>query len=279
MPALQFPCTIFKTQKQMDDYHASDMRCGDLSAIELKARFSLRDVSTKVNPYTLTKIVIPGVMQPPILDSRTAGEKVTRRECTDILFDEFRRLSRPYAISGPYKELIVEMITHMQKRNGAPFRHPLLDEALREQILTDTSTENSTRLRLANALKDNIDWSNQYYPLVNNDELITAIKRGRLPKFYRFQDNFNGMGITVHDIWATHITIKSLDVNNDRFRAVVHYKTQDHFGLDDEDISKPKFNKFRFFRIWFVLQRYSELGFKPFMTNMEATIEITGSRK
>ncbi|QHM70417.1 DUF3289 family protein [Mixta intestinalis] len=30
MAALQFPCTIFKTQKWMDDYSASDMRCGDL---------------------------------------------------------------------------------------------------------------------------------------------------------------------------------------------------------------------------------------------------------
>ncbi|MEE4411019.1 DUF3289 family protein, partial [Serratia sp. C2(2)] len=35
---------------------------------------------------------------------------------------------------------------------------------------------------------------------------------------------------------------------------------------------------FRFFRIWFVLQRYNQFGFKPFMTNMEATVEITGRR-
>ncbi|WP_261430850.1 DUF3289 family protein, partial [Serratia quinivorans] len=31
MSALEFPCTIFKTQKRMDDYRAEDMRCGDLS--------------------------------------------------------------------------------------------------------------------------------------------------------------------------------------------------------------------------------------------------------
>ncbi len=28
MTALQFPCTIFKTQKWMDDYGARDMRYG-----------------------------------------------------------------------------------------------------------------------------------------------------------------------------------------------------------------------------------------------------------
>lgn len=102
--------------------------------------------------------------------------------------------------------------------------------------------------------------------------------KGKLPKFDRLQDNFNGMGITVHDTWATHITIKSLNIDNDHYRAVVHYKVQDQFGLDVDDISKFKFNQFRFFRIWFVVQRYNQFEFKPFMTNMESTIEITGGR-
>ncbi|ATF95248.1 Protein of uncharacterised function (DUF3289) [Cedecea neteri] len=33
MPALRFPCTIFKSQKKRDDYLADDMRYGDLSDI------------------------------------------------------------------------------------------------------------------------------------------------------------------------------------------------------------------------------------------------------
>ncbi|WP_080072924.1 DUF3289 family protein, partial [Yersinia pestis] len=33
------------------------------------------------------------------------------------------------------------------------------------------------------------------------------------------------------------------------------------------------------FHIWFVLQRWRGLGYKPFLTNMEASIEITGKRK
>lgn len=31
-------------------------------------------------------------------------------------------------------------------------------------------------------------------------------------------------------------------------------------------------------RIWFFLQRHNQFGFKSFMTNMEATVEITGGR-
>ncbi len=100
-----------------------------------------------------------------------------------------------------------------------------------------------------------------------------------MPKFDRIQDNINGMGITVHDTWATHITIESLHIDKDYYRAAVKYKIQDHFGLDAYDILKTGFNLFRFFRIWFVLQRYNRFGFKPFITNMEATVEITGEAK
>lgn len=55
----------------------------------------------------------------------------------------------------------------------------------------------------------------------------------------------------------------------------VQLKTDYHLP----DISKLRFNQLRFFRIWFVLQRYNRFGFKPFMTNMEATIEVTGDRQ
>ncbi|MBS1203496.1 MAG: Protein of uncharacterized function [Proteobacteria bacterium] len=279
MTALQFPCTIFQTQNRMDDYSAKDMRCGDLSESQLKTHFHLLDVSTRANPYTLAKITPFTQPQSMFYGSRREGEKITRQQCTNILFDEFRDLSRLFSIYGPYKHLIEKMITHMQHGNGSPFSSMHLDSALKEHILRDNSTENSTRLRLEKAFNTFIDWENKYYPAKEKEKLRKVILDSKLPKFDRFQDNINGMGITVHDTWATHITMKSLQVDNDRYRAVVHYKIQDHFGLDVDDISKFKFNQFRFFRIWFVLQRYNQFGFKPFMTNMEATIEITGDRK
>jgi len=170
------------------------------------------------------------------------------------------------------------MITHMQNGNGAAFTSMHLDSALKEQILNDNSPENSTRLILKKAFSVNIDWKNKCYPVNKKEKMIKSILDGKLPKFDRFKDNFNGMGITVHDTWATQITLKSLQIDNDSYRAVVHYKVQDHFGLDNADILNTKFKDFIFFRIWFVLQRYDKFGFKPFMTNMEANIEITGNR-
>lgn len=278
MSALQFPCTIFKTKRWMDDYGADDMHCGDLSETQLKTQFNLFDVSNRANPYTLTKITPFNQPQYASYDSREEGQKITRQQCANILFDEFRHLSQTFAVYSPYKHLIGEMITHMQNSKGSDFFSLQLNAALKEQILMDNSSDNSTHLRLQRVFRDNIDWEKKCYPSAQKDEFRKTILKGKLPKFDRIQDNFNGMGITVHDTWATHITIKSLQIDGERYRAVVHYKVQDHFGLDDGDISKFKFNSFRFFRIWFLLQRYDQFGFKPFITNMEATVEITGKR-
>ncbi|MBS0975631.1 YPO3983 family protein [Serratia rubidaea] len=280
MAALQFPCTIFKTQKRMDDYGASDMRCGDLSASQLKTHFRLADVSTTVDPWTLTrKRLHQAHPRAYAMVNRLSApqQTLTRRECAAILFDELRQLSRMFALYGPYKYLIGKMIDHLQYGNGTPFASPHLDRALREHILGD-NTQDSSHLLLKDAFNKYINWENKFYPKEHKDQFRKYISISRLPKFDRFQDNFNGMGITVHDTWATDITIKSLQVDNNRYRAIVHYKVQDHFGLDNEDILKIKFKQFRFFRIWFVLQRYNQFGFRPFITNMDATVEITGER-
>ena len=278
MAAIQLPCTLFESQNWMDDYLARDMRCGDLSESQLKAYFHLSDISSRVDPYSLTRITQFSRPQSMFHGSHAEGEKITRQQCADILFDEFRDLSRTFAIYGPYRSLIVQMITHMQRSKGIPFRHLLLDSALKEHIVRDNSLGNSTLLLLKEAIRVNIDWENKYYPEKDRGELCKAILKGKLPKFDRLQDNINGMGIAVHDTWATHITMKSLHIYKDSYRAVVHYKVQDHFGLDNDDILKVKFSQFHFFRIWFVLQRYNQFGFKPYMTNMEATLEITGGR-
>lgn len=277
MTALPLPCTLFTTQNRMDDHSAKDMQCGDLTQEQLKTRFRLAYISKRVNPYTLTKYTTSN--RPPSMYSSLHGasEKISHQECVRILFDEFRELSRTFSVYGPYKHLIGQMITHMQNGNGTAFTSMQLDAALKEQILNDKS-KNSTYLILKETFSSKIDWENKYYPSEKKDELRDAISRVKLPKFDRFKDNINGMGITVHDTWSTHITLKSLQIDNDSYRAVVHYKVQDHFGLDNDDILNIKFRDLIFFRIWFVLQRYDKFGFKPFMTNMETTVEITGGR-
>lgn len=52
----------------------------------------------------------------------------------------------------------------MQNGNGTPFRDLSLDAALKEQILSDYTEKNSTRLLLRKVLNENIDWRNKLYP-------------------------------------------------------------------------------------------------------------------
>lgn len=124
-----------------------------------------------------------------------------------------------------------------------------------------------------------IDYTSKGFPHERLGNLTSAIKLSVLPKFDSLLlDKINGMGITIHDVYATKIEILRLDVNNHGWKANVRFTGQDHFGLDVSDIRKQKFNQFLFFRIWFVLQRFDKLGFRPFLKNMQAVINIEGKR-
>lgn len=276
MSSISFPILIFQTKNRMDDYSAKDMHYGDLTAEQLITQYGLHYVSNKVDPYSLSRRAM--VDQPQSMfccQLYGRSEKVSRLHAISLLFDEFRWLSRAFSFYGPYKYLIEKMITHMQHGDGSPFSDSALNKALEEQILRD-NTRNSTRIRLEEVFNLLIDRDKKHYPAKEKDKLMNVILDSKLPKFDRLQDSINGMGISVHDTWATHITLKSLQINNSHYRAIIHYNVQDHFGLDSDDILKTQFKQFQLFRLWFVLQRYTEFGFKPFMTNMEASIEISG---
>ncbi|WP_330986147.1 MULTISPECIES: DUF3289 family protein [Enterobacterales] len=47
-------------------------------------------------------------------------------------------------------------------------------------------------------------------------------------------------------------------------------------GLDINDIHNSLYRNFRFFRIWFFLQRHRDFAFKPFFTNFNADIMVKG---
>jgi len=255
-PPLPLPALIFETQKKMDDYAASDMKHGDLTAAQLREQYHLTDISSRCNPYQMPD----------------------RQASARILFDEFRHLSDLYSFQGPYQGLMRKMIAHMQENSGKPFSDPLLDRAMKERIIGDIS-DDSTLKNITYELLSNIDWDKKNYPLNNKDDLRDAVLNSKLPRFNNWADRINGLGITVHDTAATHITLQSLDITGDTFRATLHYRIQDHFGLDDVDVQHPLYHQFRLFRIWFVLQRWEEYGYKPFITEMNATVIIEGQRE
>ena len=299
MSPIRLPALIYATPagtKSLDD-----MRCGDLSEQQLKTIYHLTDVSTKVDPYQLEKIEqthrstmmkFGAFIQPPslLIDTLPRGpskldyfheekkSKISKEECANILFDEFRSLSRPFALYGAYSGLIVKMINHMQNNTWLPFRDSLLNMALNDQIRHDFSGGSSLN-NVKIALEKHMDWDSKMYPSSFGYELGKSIHSSVLPKFTRFKDKFNGLGITVHDTYATQITLKELKVSQKQYTACINYKIQDHFGLDKNDITKEFFKSLRFFRIWFILQRWNKLGYNPFITEMETNICIYGNNK
>ncbi|WP_345828844.1 DUF3289 family protein [Erwinia sp. HDF1-3R] len=284
--ALPLPARIYTTQRVMDDYDAKDMHHGDLDVLTLRNTFRLNvdEVSMKVNPSTLklkdpadpfafsSPYVHPDFQPKPM-------PTVSRKEAAGLMFDEFRELAKMFSFQGEYKHVITEMITHMEGNSGKPYSSPLLDRALKAQILNDHSVQSSL-LSIKNTLHKTIDYNYGYIPLGFESSFRDGILNECvvLPKFNRVIDNTNGLVISVHDTWSTHITLASLEVTGDSYRAKVHYRVQDHFGLDDTDVKNELFRQFRIFRLWFVLQRWDEYGYKPFITEMNATVEISGVR-
>ena len=286
---MPLPALIYQTLRQMDDDKAKDMHHGDLDALTLRNKLNLDvdTVSARVNARTLRLLNQPNpyMMSSPyaIATIPDTMPVVSREEAATLMFDEFRELAKLFSFHGEYQHIITEMITHMQDNSGTPYSSPLLDQALREQIMDDHS-EQSSLLLIRDILTPVIDYGYGFIPLEKKEKLFDEkgnfkdLSRAVLPKFDRLTDRTNGLVISVHDTWATHITLESLEVTGGSFRAKVHYRVQDHFGLDDTDIMNPQYREFRIFRLWFALQRWKEYGYRPFITEINATVEISGGR-
>ncbi|GLR08632.1 hypothetical protein COO59_11005 [Mixta theicola] len=152
------------------------------------------------------------------------------------------------------------------------------DMALRNQLLKDNSGKSSLKA-IESVINNGINYKQKNFPKEKFRNFDIAIQTTILPKFARKEDSINGLGITVHDIYSIEIKLLSLQIFDCSWEAAMQYVAQDHFGLDDNDIMKNKFRQFKFFRIWFILQHYDDFGYKPFFTNMSATIKLSGSKK
>ena len=180
-----------------------------------------------------------------------------------ILFDEFRDLSDMFSFWGDYKNLTRTMISHMQYGNGAVFSSPLLDQAMAEH-----SSVQSSLNAVITSLQANINWDQKTLSEQAIKKITDLIMGSYLPQFDKVTDRLNGLGITVHDTWATHITLESLIIKGNTFTAEIKYHIQDHFGLDTTDITNNFYRQFRIFRIWFCLQHGNNFAFRPFITDI-----------
>jgi conserved hypothetical protein len=276
---MNFPCELlFQTKNRINDASTDDMQHSDLSALELQS-LGLNDVSTIVDPYSMTfKDNTVKYLNYPFITgySFKDDQSVTHDECASILFDEMRGLSGLFA-SGQYKNLTGEMVNHFQHGDGRPFGYNTLLNRAYSDLLRDKQYGNTTIGAIRKVINKYVSdrrkqvGSQSFIWDVRSEILWTT-----LPKFNDFEDRFNGMGIAVHDIYFQRIVLLNFKKYQIGWEADILFEAQDHFGLGREDITKKLYQNFRYFRIWFVLQRYNCFSFKPFVTNFSASIKLTG---
>lgn len=269
----QLPYVLFKTVRQFDDFSAEDMQYGDMDEQQL-LELGLKDISLKVDPYRLVQYDFPRLAGfPDEFNRNPKGRKITRGECIDILFDEMKALSHDFSFLGEYKSIIHQLIDHYRYGQGTPFYSPLLNLAFekRGRKYDKQSPLVIIKETLTKTLKSNA--KNSHISQLIRDIKIKLIT-SKLPKFNDIKDRFNGLGISVHDIAAQEITLVSLHQFHFGWEAVVHFKAQDHFGLDIKDIRNDFYRQFRFFRIWFFLQRHQDFAFRTFFTNFSTVVRI-----
>ncbi len=267
---------IFKSVNLFNDYSSPDMKCGDLNLETLLSKFKIINPSQLLNPYTGQLFQLD---PNPITGFKNKlRKKLNTQQITEMLFDEFRHFVGYYSmfgLGGPSTRIIYKLIDRFQQNSYAPFNHPDLDRIYRSRIYKDAGVPLSKDGYLSIShfefiLKNNLNISRNEL----RDLLEKAVRRKTLPKFNSFWDYFNGTIISIHDMHATRIVIKHLDINKNGYDGVIGFYAQDHFGLDDNDVLKIPQNYIQPFGIWFLLQRYEKFAFKPFLFNMQSEIKI-----
>lgn len=233
---------LFETRTHMNDFTADDMQHGDMSKEQ--------------------------ILQQGNVKFMTAFDFNKKAE------DHFNEMDNMANVTawGQYSPLIKAMIARFKSNEGGVFRDNLLDKAFIEHKTTKNCVADINGY-VSKRISDSPNTALSIDDLLTIKDLIS--ENVKLPKFDNY-DLTNGLGITIHDTYSTRIYIDYIDVFNGEYVAQLTFKIQDHFGLDVGDVNGKWFEYFTWFCSWFILQRYHEYGYKPFVNESSFSILIKG---
>lgn len=155
------------------------------------------------------------------------------------------------------------MIDRFQSRAGGYFTTNILNQG----VLNHPSTQRFIHRDIVSSFKEALK-KNGY----SIDGLHLSIFGN--PRFNTKSDLwFGGLTFAINDMQKYDIQIVSYKVVENKYKANLNLVLYDHFGLDPEDVIEYDYD---LFESWFVLQH--SRGFKPFMTKIEISIEINGTK-
>ncbi|EEH8832056.1 DUF3289 family protein [Salmonella enterica] len=243
---------IFKTIKKINDFTADDMRHGDMTKEQILAQGKMNKIDIwgrelKINFFNFDNTV-------------------------DEHFGNMASMAKWTAWKGEYPPLIQIMIERFKNNEGGVLKHNLLNKAFSEHVTT-VECVNKIKEFIRLLLADNGYKSFSINDLnVLNEKIRNNVK---LPKFDNY-DWFNGLGIAIHDTYSTQIYLDYIDVSDSKFKAEISFQIQDRFGLDVADVNGKGFENLPWFCSWFILQRYTEYGYMPFINEANFTMVIEG---
>ncbi|MGA7509750.1 MAG: DUF3289 family protein [Erwinia billingiae] len=236
---------LFETKNKMNDFTADDMQHGDMSMERILKQGKI----TSLTRFNFDKSV-------------------------EEHFAVMEHMARMTA-KGKYASLITSMINQLRKNTGGIGRHKLLNEAFLEHRTTHECVAK------VNSYISNILLQNDMSTLSLNDIKIInesfsdRVIGVKLPKFDDW-DWTNGLGITIHDTYSTRVYLDFLNIDGIRYKGRLSFQIQDHFGLDIPDLNGKGFEFISWFCSWFILQRYENFDYKPFINEAVFSCIIEG---
>lgn len=246
IPVQGYRGELYHTKRKMDDVDADDLQCGDLSASEIMT----------MGRFYAFAISSPDMLLP-----------------ASMHFANMRINSKFVSWYGKYKNIVQELIDRFESNTGSKYESVALNDAMKNHR-TLLEFNNDIKKAIESILAENLHMPGNSKEIVTSKINASSI----LPKFDDPIDRVNGLGLAVHDIYALSASVTSLELKGRRYKGVLSYKVQDHFGLDKLDVDGGKnFELLSLFRSWFLLQRYSGYAYKPFITEMNFNMDIQGS--
>ncbi len=186
------------------------------------------------------------------------------KETDDQLAERLRSLLSWLSV-GEMKTVADDMLRRFRSGSGKSYENEILNREVQKNPAF-RQYHNRFINDLDSALK-----RNHYDP----NRIVPAISLNLL-NFSHFNDKWQGLGITIHQVWSANAWVTDFSVNCGTldWNCNIHYALYDHFGLDWADIEKfgNAWGVGNAFKAWFILQHYRSA--KPFFTKIHVTEKV-----
>jgi uncharacterized protein (TIGR03034 family) len=179
---------------------------------------------------------------------------------------------------GEMEKVAVDMYKHFVSGKGTDYRNEILDRNARDHINTKKHIKASkdTLEERLNVYEGNI--KAMEFDMKTASDNAYYRKMQKLPHLV-LPDTFDGLGITVNDVWGYKITVTSYTLNGKNYSGTMRFQLDDHFGLDKNDTTGFFKGSNNGIKAWYILQHYKKYAgkCKPFITRIYFDINISGA--